>query len=46
MEALLAINIEAWAGGGGIREAGVDGKALIYKCDSNLELWISKYNYK
>jgi len=45
MEALPAINIEAWVGGG-IREAGVDREALIYKCNSNLKPWISKYNYK
>ena len=46
MEALLVIDMEAWTGGGGIREAGADREALIYKCDSSLELWISKYNCK
>jgi hypothetical protein len=32
--------------GGGIREAGADREAFIYKYNSNLEPWISKYNYK
>jgi len=36
VEALLAINVEGF-GRGGIREAGADGEALIYKYNSNSE---------